>query len=73
MLTENSDLGIGELDFKFSFGYDQKVAVKMNLSNSNKLYHGYSQQLPAYMQAEDAKYGIFIIVELNKEQESQVV
>lgn len=29
MLTENSDLGIGELDFKFSFGYDQKVAVKM--------------------------------------------
>lgn len=62
-LSRESDSGIGRLDMKVSSGY-AKVAIEMKLSTNANLEHGYEKQLPAYMRAEEAGYGIYIIVDI---------
>lgn len=62
-LSRESDSGIGRLDMKVSFGY-AKVAIEMKLSTNADLEHGYEKQLPAYMRAEEADYGIYLIVDI---------
>lgn len=62
-LSRESDSGIGRLDMKVSSGY-AKVAIEMKLSTNADLEHGYEKQLPAYMRAEEADYGIYLIVDI---------
>ena len=71
-INRESDPGIGELDFKFSVGNKSKVVIEMKLSTNNRLSHGCEKQLPAYLRAEGARYGILLVICLNKEVESEL-
>lgn len=71
-LNRESDPGIGEMDFKLSVGGSSKVVIEMKLSTNSKLYHGFEKQLPAYLRAEETKYGVFLVLQLNKTPETQL-
>ncbi len=72
-INRESDPGIGELDFKFSVGSNSKVVIEMKLSTNKKLSHGFEKQLPAYLRAEEACYGILLVICLSKDAESELV
>lgn len=71
-LNRECDPGIGEVDFKLSVGNSSKVIIEMKLSSNSSLYHGFEKQLPAYLRAEETKYGIFLILQMNKTPEAQL-
>lgn len=71
-LNRESDPGIGEMDFKLSVGNKSKVVIEMKLSSNSTLYHGFEKQLPAYLRAEETKYGVFLILQMNKTPEPQL-
>lgn len=71
-INRESDPGIGELDFKFSVGHTSKVIIEMKLSSNNTLKHGFEKQFPAYLRAEDTRYGIFLVIQMNKIEEKQL-
>ena len=71
-INRESDPGIGEMDFKLSVGGTSKVVIEMKLSTNSQLYHGFEKQLPAYLRAEETKYGIFLVLQLNNTPEPQL-
>lgn len=71
-LNRESDPGIGEMDFKLSVGSASKVIIEMKLSSNSTLYHGFEKQLPAYLRAEETKYGIFLVLQMKNEPETQL-
>ena len=71
-LNRESDPGIGEMDFKLSVGNSSKIIIEMKLSSNSSLYHGFEKQLPAYLRAEETKYGVFLILQMNKTPEAQL-
>lgn len=71
-LNRESDPGIGEMDFKLSVGSASKVVIEMKLSSNRTLYHGFEKQLPAYLRAEETKYGVSLVLQVNKEPEAQL-
>jgi hypothetical protein len=58
--------GSGALDFKFSRGYNLKIAVEIKLNSSNQLAHGFSVQLPIYQKSENAKLGYYVIIQVKE-------
>lgn len=62
-----ADSGAGELDFKFSHGAFAKTVVEVKLSDNPKLLSGYEKQLPKYLNAERGDHGLFLVIEINKE------
>ncbi len=70
-LTREGDSGIGEMDFKFSSGNDHKVILEIKLAKNPQLFHGYEVQLPAYMTAEKAYSGIYMVVKTEKEDDER--
>ena len=71
-LNRESDPGIGEMDFKLSVGSNSKVIIEMKLSSNSTLYHGFEKQLPAYLRAEETKYGVFMVLQMNKTVDGQM-
>jgi hypothetical protein len=71
-LNRECNPGIGEIDFKLSIGNKSKVIIEMKLSSNNSLYHGYEKQLPAYLRAEETKYGIFLVLQMNNDSGKQL-
>lgn len=71
-LNRESDPGIGEMDFKLSIGNSSKVIIEMKLSSNSSLYHGFEKQLPAYLRAEETKYGIYLVLQMNTCREAQL-
>lgn len=63
-LSPESDAGRGPVDFKFSNGAVGKVLVEIKLSSNRNLAKGYSKQLPAYMDAEHGRQGIYLIIDV---------
>ena len=61
-VNRESNQGVGALDFKFSCGVKGKTVVELKRSGNQDLLHGYVTQLPTYMRAESAEYGIFLII-----------
>ena len=53
-----------KIPFKLSQGYDAKVLVEVKLSTNTKLVHGYETQLEIYKIADEAKIGIFLIIDI---------
>ena len=53
--------GRGPIDFKFSKGYKEKIALEIKWS-TNDLEHGYDIQLPIYMKQENAQLGYYIVI-----------
>lgn len=54
--------GRGYLDFKFSIGSNWKCLVEIKLFHSKKLEHGLKIQLPTYLKADQASFGIYVPV-----------
>mgnify|MGYP007056170499 CR=1 FL=1 len=71
-INRESDPGIGELDFKLSVGSTSKVIIEMKLSTNGTLLHGFERQLPAYLRAEEAKYGICLVLQMKTTVEPQL-
>ncbi|MEM7125923.1 MAG: AAA family ATPase [Chloroflexota bacterium] len=65
--------GRGFLDFKFSIGYDTKCIVEVKLFNSAKLLDGVGIQLPLYLLADRAKYGIYVPIFLESTNHEKLV
>ena len=61
-VNRESNPGVGALDFKFSRGSQGKTVVEIKRSSHQDLLHGYVTQLPTYMKAERAEFGIFLII-----------
>ncbi|MFC5409109.1 hypothetical protein ACFPMF_07320 [Larkinella bovis] len=61
-LTREANIGRGPVDFKFSSGYHDKVIIELKLAKNSKFWSGLEKQLPKYMEAEEAKYGYFIVI-----------
>lgn len=72
-INRESDPGIGQLDFKLSVGNKSKVIIEMKLSSNSSLFHGYEKQLPAYLRAEETKYGIFLVLQMSTTPEPQLI
>jgi hypothetical protein len=59
-LARESLTGRGFLDFKFSIGHDLRCLAEVKLFNSSRLQNGVGIQLPTYMLADKAKYGVYV-------------
>lgn len=71
-VSAEADEGAGELDFKFSHGAFAKTVVEVKLSDNQNLLHGYVTQLPKYLDAERGDHGLFVVIEIDKEQKTQM-
>lgn len=70
-INREGDSGIGEMDFKFSYGSNHKVILEIKLANNSQLFHGYEVQLPAYLSAENSSNGIYMVVKTEKEDDER--
>lgn len=64
--TPEGNLGNGPVDFKLSQGHRTKVLVEVKLSSNTKLIHGYETQLEIYKTADEAKIGIFLVIDIGE-------
>lgn len=71
-LSRECDPGCGELDFKLSTGFHDKVLIEVKLSSNNRLSHGLTRQLPAYQNAEDTAKGILLIMRLDSADDKRI-
>ena len=63
-IVKESDEGIGDLDFKCIYNNNSeimKVHIEYKNAHHEKLRKGLTTQLPAYMDADEAKYGIYLV------------
>lgn len=71
-LSRECDPGCGELDFKLSTGFRDKVLIEVKLSSNSRLSHGLTRQLPAYQKAEDTAKGILLIMRLDSADDKRI-
>lgn len=64
-LTAEADAGVGPVDFKFTDASDS-VLVEIKLSTNTATVSGYENQLGAYMRAERAGYGHYVVIDVGK-------
>ena len=70
--TAEVNLGSGPVDFRFSNGYEQRLLLEIKLANNTKLWNGLEKQLPQYLETEQIKNGIFLIVGYTRKELSKV-
>ena len=65
-IVREPDEGIGNLDFKFLFTTKTCIPLlvcsELKLAHNPRLEHGLTKQLPAYLRANDSKFGIFLVM-----------
>ena len=61
-VSREANPGVGEIDFQITRGSTANTAIEIKRSSNKDLLHGYRQQLAAYMRAENADNGIFIVI-----------
>ena len=61
-ITREDNPGVGEIDFHITKGSRANSVIEIKRSNNENLIHGYRTQLPAYMKAERAQSGIFMVI-----------
>lgn len=61
-ITREDNPGVGEIDFHITKGSKANTVIEIKRSTNENLIHGYRTQLPAYMKAERAQSGIFIVI-----------
>lgn len=61
-VTREANPGPGEEDFLFSYGIDAQTVIEIKRSGNKDILHGYRVQLPAYIRADKADHGIFIVI-----------
>jgi len=71
-ITREADVGRGPVDFKFAQGHSIRTLLEVKLAKNSKFWHGLQRQLPAYMTAERATHGIFLVVVLNDKDAARI-
>lgn len=71
-VNRESNPGVGALDFKFSRGSQGKTVVEIKRSSHQDLLHGYVKQLPTYMKAEKADFGIYMIIREDEKDDAAI-
>lgn len=61
-ITREDNPGVGEIDFHLTRGSQANTVIEIKRSSNVDLLHGYRSQLAAYMKAERADSGIFIVI-----------
>jgi hypothetical protein len=61
-ITREDNPGVGEIDFHITRGAQANTIIEIKRSCNPDLYHGYRSQLAAYIKADRAKSGIFMII-----------
>lgn len=61
-ITREDNPGVGEIDFHITKGSKANTVIEIKRSTNENLVHGYRTQLPAYMKAERAQSGIFMVI-----------
>lgn len=62
-LSPESDAGRGPVDFKIGTGFAGQMLVEVKLTSNSQLVHGFQKQLPIYQKAENAKRGVYLVIE----------
>ncbi len=65
-ISPEADTGTGEIDFKFSHGYNCRILVEIKLSDNPKVVGGYEKQLDAYKKAEHTMRATYIVINVGK-------
>ncbi|MFA6472035.1 MAG: hypothetical protein WCU00_08345 [Candidatus Latescibacterota bacterium] len=63
-ISPEVDSGNGQVDFKFSTGFDSRVLVEIKLSTNGKLVSGYTKQLETYKAAEQTMRAIYLVLDV---------
>ena len=61
-ITREDNPEVGEIDFHLTRGSQANTVIEIKRSSNVDLLHGYRSQLVAYMKAERADSGIFIVI-----------
>lgn len=61
-ITREDNPGVGEIDFHITKGSKANTVIEIKRSTNENLIHGYRTQLSAYMRAERAQSGIFMLI-----------
>lgn len=61
-ITREDNPGVGEIDFHITKGSKANTVIEIKRSTNENLIHGYRTQLSAYMKAERAQSGIFMVI-----------
>lgn len=61
-ITREDNPGVGEIDFHITRGAKANTIIEIKRSSSSNLLHGYRTQLAAYIHAERADSGIFLVI-----------
>lgn len=68
-ISREPETGRGPADFKLSKGYKERVIVEVKLSSNGKYLEGLVSQLPTYLKAEGAQYGLFLLIKVGNHEE----
>jgi hypothetical protein len=61
-ISPEPNVGRGPVDFKASQGHALRALIELKLARNSKFWSGLSKQLPAYLKAESAKVGYFVVI-----------
>lgn len=65
-ISPEVDSGNGQIDFKVSVGFHQRVLVELKLSNHNKVVPGFTSQLEAYKASEETMRAVYLVLDVGK-------
>lgn len=65
-INPEMDTGNGNVDFKFSKGFNQRLIVEIKNSYNPNIIAGFKSQLEIYKNSEETCYGYYIIVDVGK-------
>ncbi len=63
-ISPESNSGRGPVDFKISRGYNARVLVETKLTTNTHLVHGFEKQVNEYQKAENTRYSIYLVVDV---------
>jgi hypothetical protein len=61
-MTREANAGRGQIDFKFSIGWNRRALIEAKLLNSSKLRQGAVAQLPQYMVSERISFAYYMCI-----------
>lgn len=64
-ISSEPNIGRGPVDYKVSNGFIQKALIELKLAKNTKFWRGLEEQLPKYLEAEEAKVGRFVVIVFN--------
>lgn len=68
LVSSEVDTGRGSVDFYLSVGKEHRALIELKLGNHKRYTDGINYQLPTYLKAEDADFGVFVLICYSKEQ-----